>query len=139
MKATVPITTLSTDSCQATVDEILITVKPKRLHHPSVHDVSASSNLSASNMYAPDSDDQTAAQDIMTDGIMQIAGGIETVVQQLQLQVITKNLTDLCLNHACLPQDKQMPYIVTTLHHHTLLPESISNCPLLLNLKSGLI
>ena len=38
-------------------------------------------------MFAPDEEDQKPAQDIMTDGIMQIAGGIENVVQQLQLQV----------------------------------------------------
>ena len=38
-------------------------------------------------MFAQDEEDQKPAQDIMTDGIMQIAGGIETIVQQLQLQV----------------------------------------------------
>ncbi|KAL0039958.1 hypothetical protein WJX79_000037 [Trebouxia sp. C0005] len=86
VKATVPITTLSTDSCQAVVDEILLTVKPRSLHHPSVHGVSASMHLSGYNLVVADLDDQSAAQDIMTDGIMQIAGGIETIVQQLQLQ-----------------------------------------------------
>lgn len=91
MKATVPITTLSTDSCQAVVDEILLTVKPRSLHHPSVHGVSASMHLSGYNLVVADLDDQSAAQDIMTDGIMQIAGGIETIVQQLQLQVYTVN------------------------------------------------
>lgn len=43
-------------------------------------------------MFAPDLEEQTDAQDIMTDGIMQIAGGIETIVQQLQLQVSTLTL-----------------------------------------------
>ena len=89
MKATVPITTLSIDRCQATLDEILITIKPKNLKHPSVHGIAASANLSASNMFAPDEEDQKPTQDIMTDGIMQIAGGIESVVQQLQLQVMS--------------------------------------------------
>ncbi len=89
VKATVPITTLSTNSCQAVLDEILLTVKPRSLHHPSVHGVSASTHLSGSNLLAADLDDQPVAQDIMTDGIMQIAGGIETIVQQLQLQVYT--------------------------------------------------
>ncbi|KAL0044023.1 hypothetical protein WJX82_003156 [Trebouxia sp. C0006] len=86
VKATVPITTLSTDSCQAVVDEILLTIKPRSLHHPSVHGVSASAHMSGSNLLAADLEDQPVAQDIMTDGIMQIAGGIETIVQQLQLQ-----------------------------------------------------
>ncbi len=43
--------------------------------------------MSGSNLLAADLEDQPVAQDIMTDGIMQIAGGIETIVQQLQLQV----------------------------------------------------
>lgn len=47
-----------------------------------------STNLSGSNIFDPDLEEQTPAQDIMTEGIMQIAGGIETVVQQLQLQVV---------------------------------------------------
>ena len=93
VKATVPITTLSTDRCQADLDEILITVKPRTLHHPSLHGIIPSTNLSGSNMFAPDLEDQTDAQDIMTDGIMQIAGGIETIVQQLQLQVLILTLT----------------------------------------------
>ena len=38
-------------------------------------------------MFAQDEEDQKPAQDIMTDGIMLIAGGIESIVQQLQLQV----------------------------------------------------
>ena len=97
VKATVPITTLSTDSCQATLDEILITIKPKSLHHPSVHGTTASTNLSGSNMFAPDIEDQTAAQDIMTDGIMQIAGGLETLMQQLQLQVMSWSVMTLLL------------------------------------------
>ena len=109
VKATIPITTLSIDNCQAALDEILITIKPKRLHHPSVHDVGASGNLSASNVFTPDSDDQTAAQDIMTDGIMQIAGGIETVVQQLQLQVIADIFTGLCLLWKSLESPRQLP------------------------------
>ena len=92
VKATVPITTLSTERCQATLDEILITIKPKTLNHPSVHGTTATTNLS-SNMFAPDEEDQKPAQDIMTDGIMQIAGGIETVVQQLQLQVSIQRLS----------------------------------------------
>lgn len=45
--------------------------------------------MSGSNLLAADLEDQPVAQDIMTDGIMQIAGGIETIVQQLQLQVQT--------------------------------------------------
>ena len=93
MKATVPITTLSTDSCQAVLDEILLTVKPRSLHHPSVHGISASAHMSGSNLLAADLEDQPVAQDIMTDGIMQIAGGIETIVQQLQLQVPTTDLS----------------------------------------------
>lgn len=87
MKATVPITTLSTDRCQATLDEVLVTIKPKSLHHPSVHGTAAGISLLASNMFAQDEEDQKPAQDIMTDGIMLIAGGIESIVQQLQLQV----------------------------------------------------
>ena len=43
--------------------------------------------MSGSHLLAVDLEDQTVTQDIMTDGIMQIAGGIETMVQQLQLQV----------------------------------------------------
>ena len=93
VKATVPITTLSTDSCQAVLDEILLTVKPRSLQHPSVHGISASAHLSGSNLLAADLDDQPVAQDIMTDGIMQIAGGIETIVQQLQLQVPTTDVS----------------------------------------------
>ena len=86
-KAKVPITTLTTDSCQVTVDEILLTVKPKALHHPSVQCISASTHMAASNMIAAEPQDQPIAQDVMTDGIMQIAGGIEGIVQQLQIQV----------------------------------------------------
>ena len=87
VKAKVPITTLTTDSCQVTVDEILLTVKPKTLQHPSVQCLSASAHFSASNLLPADLDDQPMSQDIMTEGIMQIAGGIEGIVQQLQLQV----------------------------------------------------
>ena len=88
VKASVPITTLSTDSCRANLDEILLTLKPKTLQHPSVHGISASTHLSGSSLLAADLEDQTGSQDVMTDGIMQIAGGIETIVQQLQLQVL---------------------------------------------------
>lgn len=49
--------------------------------------------MSGSNLLAADLEDQPVAQDIMTDGIMQIAGGIETIVQQLQLQVPTTDLS----------------------------------------------
>ena len=54
--------------------------------------------MSGSNLLAADLDDQPVAQDIMTDGIMQIAGGIETIVQQLQLQVCMLSTTWLLMS-----------------------------------------
>lgn len=87
IQATIPITSLASESCHVVVHEILMTIKPTSLQHPAL-----SSSIMAASQNAPppsadlELDDLDFGQATISDGIMQIAGGIEKIVQQLQLQ-----------------------------------------------------
>jgi len=73
-----------------------------------------------------DLEDQTVAQDIMTDGIMQIAGGIETIVQQLQLKVRSSCHYSLVMNAAV--QMKPLPACFASAEGCTTCPEQVVQC-----------
>lgn len=87
IQAKIPIASLGTESCHVIVDEVLMTVKPTSLHHPDLPTVDASIHQQSPLQAGPELDDLDFGQATISDGIMQIAGGIENIVQQLQLHV----------------------------------------------------
>lgn len=87
IQATIPITSLATESCHAVVHEILVTIKPTSLHHAAIPSATSSIHQQAPLHADSELDDLDLGQTTISDGIMQIAGGIEKIVQQLQLRV----------------------------------------------------
>ncbi len=87
IKATIPITSLNSDSCTAELDEVLITVRPRAASstaQPSAHSAAEPAGTASA---AFEVDDLGMGQAAISDGVKLIAGGIEKVLQQLQLKV----------------------------------------------------
>lgn len=87
IQAKIPIASLGTESCHVAVHEVLMTVKPTSLHHPDLPTPDASIQQHSPLQADSELDDIDFGQATISDGIMQIAGGIENIVQQLQLHV----------------------------------------------------
>ncbi|KAK9805512.1 hypothetical protein WJX72_002557 [[Myrmecia] bisecta] len=89
VKATIPITSLHSDSCTAELDEVLITVKARMAAataQPSGHSAEPAELAGAASSAFEVDDLGLGGPATITDGVKLIAGGIEKVLQQLQLK-----------------------------------------------------